>query len=136
MPDYPGDKKMVSDQKIRKYAKLQILNPEATKASLMQAAGIQHVRSSTIEKTPVYKEIRQQVQAAAEEVGVTPASIFSTLQRSMERNMFDDAHDTSANQAAKIAGEFIGMAAPVQVDQNINVQHTALVSILHHISEH
>jgi hypothetical protein len=113
------------------YAALQIKNPDFSKVKCRDLAGFSpYYPPSAIEATQRYQDIRQKTLQAAESTGVTPEAVFNTLKRSMDRSKVDRSCDGSANQAAKIAGEFIGMSAPVQINTNVQQQTNILLALL------
>lgn len=120
-------------QRIQQYAKLRFLNPGLSKRQCARQAGYSESmvnKINDIEKTKEYRTIRDEVTAAARQAGISPQSIMETLERSMSRSKESKMHDSTANQAAKIAGDFLGMNAAVQVDTSVNVKHSILMGIL------
>lgn len=129
-PEFGGER---VTQKLREYFVLQLTQPQLSKKACAQLAGYKNSTTPVmIEHTKAYKTIRERIEIAAQQTDVTPHTVFSTLKRSMDRSklFIDGSRDTSANQAAKIAGEFLGMTAPVEIAHNITMQQQALIGIL------
>lgn len=126
----------VDIKKTREYAKLRLLNPQMPKAECRSLAGFpKTTHPYQIERSVVYKDIAEETRAAALNQGVTPNTIMETLKRSMERSKENVHADSTANQAAKIAGEFLGMTAPIKVQTDVAIKQHTLVSILERISD-
>lgn len=117
--------------KLKEYFILRLTQPQLNKTQCAKLAGYT-TTPDVIEHTKAYKTIRERIEIAAQDIDVTPHTVFSTLKRSMDRSALyiDGSRDTSANQAAKIAGEFLGMTAPVEIAHNITMQQQALIGIL------
>jgi hypothetical protein len=125
-PDANGDRTLT-------YAALRINHPDYSKQKCRDMAGFSpYYPPSVIEASQKYLDIRTRTMDAAAAEGVDPAAVFQTLKRSMDRSSLrtDGACDSSANQAAKIAGEFLGMQAPVQVNANVQQQVAILMQLL------
>ena len=117
----------------KRLAQLMIEHPDWSKAKCKIAAGYSpKTETYQIESTQGFMAVRQQVERAATKSGVTPVKIFNSLKRSLDRNKGKNGsdHDKTANQAAKIAGEFLGMNAPIQIEQSVHSQTEVLVGLL------
>ena len=126
----------VDIKKTREYAKLRLLNPEMPKAQARTAAGFPSTTHPyQIERSVVYKDIAEETRQAALNQGVTPDAIMETLKRSMDRSKENAHADSTANNAAKIAGEFLGMTAPIKVQTDVAIKQHTLVSILDRIGD-
>lgn len=123
--------------KVYKYAELRLTRPDLSKKECGLIAGYStKTNVDNIEATKTYKDIRAQVERAAEQTGVTPVEVFATLKRSMDRSkepFLGGNFDSTANQAAKIAGDFLGMQAPQQINSDINIRQSTLVGIINSI---
>lgn len=123
--------------KLREYFYLRLTQPQLNKKACVKLAG--YTGSTTpamVEKTKAFKSIRERIEQAAINQGIGPDTVFSTLKRSMDRSklFIDGRCDTSANQAAKITGDFLGMSAPVEINHNVVMQQQALIGVLNAIS--
>ena len=117
-----------------KYEKLRLLGMNKSKAAV--AAGYSRSTDSyTIEKSNAYKDMKEETLRAAQDVNVTPATVLSTLKRSMDRNKTDSKADSTANQAAKIAADVLGMAAPQVVQTEVVTKQNVLIGILQQITQ-
>ena len=128
---------MKTQAKILRYAKQRFLHPELPKRQCARQSGfseseINHIND--IESTKLFKDIRKTTIEAAIQEQVTPNVVMATLKRSMDRSLVDDQHDSTANGAAKIASDILGMAAPVQVNSDVNVKHSILMGILSNVA--
>lgn len=123
-------------KRVREYAKLRFLNPNSPKSEIRTAAGFPPTTHPyQIEKSKMYQDIAEETRQAAVNQGVTPDTIMGTLKRSMDRSKENVHADSTANQAAKIAGEFLGMTAPIKVQTDVAIKQHTLVSILDRIND-
>ena len=129
----PAEKPVLEGGRIATYAKLRISRPDLSKRACRDIAGYAPTTSPDgLERTKKYRDIHEMTLQAAETVDVTPERVFKTLRRSMDRSaLFPKGDcDATANSAAKTAGEFLGMAAPVQINTTVIQQQNTLVAIL------
>lgn len=115
------------------YAKLRITRPELTKQQCRDLAGFSpYTPPCEIEKTKKFIDIRERTLQAADAVGISPETVFTTLKRSMDRSAsrIDGSCDATANTAAKTAGEFLGMQAPTQIQTDVTQRTYILAQLL------